>query len=175
MKRCLIGFLGISMVGILLHNAYAWTKPFPLFALIAPVNESVWEHLKMAYWGVIIWTSIEGLLYREKMKNRLPGLAAANTVFIMTIVAVFYSYTAFTGTSVLWVDVSTFITGAFLSRWVFCRIQRYDRMKSQLRIAALTYLGLVALLFVYFTFRPPEASIFIDHSESYLESIHIFF
>ena len=175
MKRCLLGFLGISVVGMLLHNAYAWTKPFLLFALIAPVNESVWEHLKMAYWGVIIWAAIEGLLSRHKIENWVPALAAGTAIFMLTIVVVFYSYTALTGTSVLWVDISTFVVGTFLCRWVSCRIRSLEGSSRLLEVSALIYLVCMAVLFIYFTFHPPGADIFIDHSESRVETIHSFF
>ena len=63
-NRCLLGFLGITVVGALLHNAYLCTAPFPLFALIATVNESVWEHLKMGYWAVLIYALIESIVFK---------------------------------------------------------------------------------------------------------------
>lgn len=174
MKRCLIGFLGISVVGILLHNAYAWTKPFPLFALIAPVNESVWEHLKMAYWGVLIWAAIEGLFTRKKMKNVFPALVTGTLVFILTILIVFYSYTAFTQTSVLLIDIATFFVGAFFCQWISCRIRNSREMKRPLQNIALAILVGISLLFILFTFYPPEADIFRDHSKSQIETNHRF-
>jgi hypothetical protein len=174
-KSCLWGFLGIALVGTLLHNAYVLTRPYVFFALIAPVNESVWEHLKMAYWGVLIWTMIEGLTVRKNMKNPFPALAVGIAVFILTIVVVFYSYTAFTHTSVLWVDISTFVAGAWLSRWFICRIWKSPEMKKPAQRIALVFLLTLALVFMMFTFYPPESDIFIDHSESRFKSIHSFF
>ena len=50
MKRhWLLTALGAILAGAGLH--FLWQAlPNPLFALISPVNESVWEHLKLLYW-----------------------------------------------------------------------------------------------------------------------------
>ena len=50
MKRlCWMGWIGTVLLGIGLHALYAW-RPIPLLGLFSPVNESVWEHLKLLYW-----------------------------------------------------------------------------------------------------------------------------
>ena len=54
MKRlCYVGFLATVLLGTGLHFLYAW-RPIPLFGLFAPVNESVWEHLKLLYWPFLV-------------------------------------------------------------------------------------------------------------------------
>ena len=164
LNRCMTGFIGITLIGMLLHNAYAWTKPFPLFALIAPVNESVWEHLKMAYWAVLIYGIAESRIRKKSVRNLLPSLAIASTVFLLFIVVVFYSYTFFSGRSILWADISTFVVGAFVSRWLMCRIQRADELSGTVRMVSVFYLAAVALVFIFFTYSPPEMGIFTDHS-----------
>ena len=50
MKRlCWMGWIGTVLLGIGLHALYTW-RPIPLLGLFSPVNESVWEHLKLLYW-----------------------------------------------------------------------------------------------------------------------------
>ena len=54
MKRlCYVGFLATVLLGTGLHFLYAW-RPIPLFGLLAPVNESIWEHLKLLYWPFLV-------------------------------------------------------------------------------------------------------------------------
>ena len=166
MKPCLFGFIGITLIGMLLHNAYAWTSPFPLFALIAPVNESVWEHLKMAYWAVLIFGMVERWFRKPRPGNLAPSLALGSTFLVLFIVLVFYSYTFFSGRSILWADISTFIVGAFTSQWLMCRIQRADEMSGTVRKASVFFLAALALVFILFTYAPPEMEIFTDHSTS---------
>ena len=64
MKRhWLLTALGAILAGAGLH--FLWQAlPNPLFALISPVNESVWEHLKLLYWpmlGAALVLAEEGL------------------------------------------------------------------------------------------------------------------
>lgn len=174
-NRCLLGFLGITVVGTLLHNAYLWTAPFPLFALIAPVNESVWEHLKMAYWGVLIYALIESSFFKIKSANRLPSLALGSSAMILAIVIVFYSYTSQTGKSVLWVDITTFMASALVAQVISCHLRKSEKMKKVYQLSSLIYLIIMALLFAFLTYYPPEFDIFIDHSASQIELNHSFF
>ena len=48
-KAALITFVVATLAGSCLHFLYAlW--PNGLTALLAPVNESLWEHVKILYW-----------------------------------------------------------------------------------------------------------------------------
>ena len=38
------------LAGSGLHFAFDWSAGWPPLALIAAVNESIWEHLKLAFW-----------------------------------------------------------------------------------------------------------------------------
>lgn len=51
-KWILTGIPILFLTGSLLHFAYELSGKNILIALIAPVNESVWEHSKMVLWPV---------------------------------------------------------------------------------------------------------------------------
>ena len=54
MKRlCCVGALMTALLGTGLHFLYTW-QPIALFGLFAPVNESVWEHLKLLVWPFLL-------------------------------------------------------------------------------------------------------------------------
>ena len=42
--------LSVSLLGTLLHFTYRWSGRNPL---IAPVNESVWEHMKLLFFPML--------------------------------------------------------------------------------------------------------------------------
>ena len=48
MWKWLLAWLLSSLVGTLLHFVYDWW-PNALTAIFTPVNESVWEHLKLLF------------------------------------------------------------------------------------------------------------------------------
>ena len=47
--KLLIFFVVTVLVGAGLHFLYEWS-PNLLFAVLSPVRESVWEHLKLVFW-----------------------------------------------------------------------------------------------------------------------------
>ena len=91
MKRlCWMGWIGTVLLGIGLHALYAW-RPIPLLGLFSPVNESVWEHLKLLYWPFL---AVCGLL-----SPRVPSLpafwgAACSSLLTMPPVLMGIWYTA---------------------------------------------------------------------------------
>ena len=51
----LIGAVFIVLAGSALHFVFAWTGGWRPVALVAAVNESIWEHLKLAFWPGFFW------------------------------------------------------------------------------------------------------------------------
>jgi uncharacterized protein (DUF983 family) len=52
------GFAFVSIVGTLWHFIYQWTGDNRLVALVCPVNESPWEHLKLLWFPFLLWCLI---------------------------------------------------------------------------------------------------------------------
>lgn len=50
------GFLFTSVLGTLSHFFYDWSGRNPLAALISPVNESIWEHMKLLFFPSLLWS-----------------------------------------------------------------------------------------------------------------------
>ena len=55
----LAGVPFIFCIGALLHFVYEWAGAWWPLALVAAVNESVWEHLKLAFWPSVIYAAVE--------------------------------------------------------------------------------------------------------------------
>lgn len=51
--------VAVVVGGGVLHFVFAWTGKNRVVAVFAPVNESFWEHLKMAYWPALVVTAIQ--------------------------------------------------------------------------------------------------------------------
>lgn len=52
-KYTLIGIVFSMTAGVLLHFLYEWTGRNPVVGAFSPVNESVWEHLKLLFFPVL--------------------------------------------------------------------------------------------------------------------------
>ena len=83
-KVKMIGVIGILILSFLTHFLYEWF-PNPLFAIFFPVNESVWEHMKMLFTTILIYSVIEYLLlYKFKINTNNFMLSS----FIIAIIAI---------------------------------------------------------------------------------------
>ncbi len=166
------GFLVYSILGTLLHFVYEWSGGQPAAGLIGPVNESVWEHLKLLFMPVFFYSLIEawkgpqipGLLW-IKFKAMLLGMA-----FILVS---FYTLTGLAGRNIDWLNIVIFFAAALL-------VARYT-VKASLReispedggedrkaegrnwLGLILFLGLF-ILFAWFTAAPPKLPVFIPPS-----------
>ena len=58
-----IGFIVISIVGTLLHFLYEISGHNKVALLFAAVNESTWEHIKIALTPTFLWGLLDGFKY----------------------------------------------------------------------------------------------------------------
>ena len=160
------GILFIVLFGALLHFTFEFSGGWSPLGVISAVNESVWEHLKLAFWPAVIWTIIEFFFVQRQAKDAGPNfiLVKAIEAYIMplVIVVIFYSYTAFTGDSILAVDLSSFVIAVVIGQIVSYKLWRSLRLSKVYNSLGLAMLVIGVLLFAIFTFYPPEAGIFQD-------------
>ena len=164
----ILGILFMIIAGSLLHFAYELLNQLPIVGVISPVNESVWEHLKMGFWSLVLFSLIEYWFIKNETKNFL--LAKCLGVFALQgfILLVFYTYTAFSAKPILVIDISSYILGC-----VLCQVVSYIILTRTVDRIMMNRLGLAlimihAVLLITFTFAPPKLPIFQDsHSLSY--------
>ena len=110
-----IGILFTVLLGSLSHFFYEWSGNFFLVGLFSPVNESVWEHLKLLFFPALLFMLLEQRLlsYRcpDLLCKNLTGLYAG----LLSMPLLFYGYTLFTKKSFLWVDITIFILNVLIT------------------------------------------------------------
>ncbi len=156
------GILLAALMGVFLHFLYDLTGNSVWAGLFSPVNESVWEHMKLAFFPLFVYFLYEILRIRKKV----PSLSRASAWGILTgtfvIPVVYYTYTGILGRHILAVDIATLLLAIFLG---FGR-QRKIIGQSSFLPAGNGFLpwGLViltGLCFFAFTFQPPSLPLFI--------------
>jgi hypothetical protein len=156
------GAVFILAAGSALHFAYEWSGGFPLVALFAAVNESVWEHLKLAFWPAVLWAAVE----RNPLRGRVNNFPLAKGLSIMlmplAIVALFYGYTTLLGHHVLVLDIATFVVAVILGQWLSCRLLTGDERSPAANRLAPVPVVVFAILLVVFTFLTPNVELFRD-------------
>lgn len=156
----LFGMLFIVVLGSALHFTFELSGDNPLVGAFSAVNESVWEHLKLAYWPALLYAIIE---YR--LLKGVPGffLGKAIGIYLMpiTIVALFYTYRAFLEESLI-IDILIFILAVIIGQLVGYKIMVWkEPSKASLRISVLS-LMLLGMVFILFTYYTPHLPIFQD-------------
>src|SRR5699024_2385332 len=106
------------IVGSLLHFTYKWSNNSVIVGMFSPVNESVWEHLKLGYWSLILFSIIEYTFIKKHKDSYFLGKALGIIALELTIIIIFYSYTNITKKSILWVDISSYVISAILCQLV---------------------------------------------------------
>jgi len=161
-KLELIGALFIIVFGSLLHFTFDWFKNFWLVGIFSAVNESVWEHLKLAVIPAVVWLLIE----KRFIKIDLPNFTFAKVkgIFLMPIliIVIFYSYKALLGKNYLILDILTFVVAVLIGQLVSFWIMFWPPVKRIYNSIAVLLLILLVLSFVAFTFYPPRVFLFQD-------------
>lgn len=103
-----IGFIVISIVGTLLHFLYEISGHNKVALLFAAVNESTWEHIKIALTPTFLWSLLDGFKYGTS-PNYFIAKSASLLVIVFLIPIIFYTYTAITKKAVLWFDITYFM------------------------------------------------------------------
>ena len=80
----LVSTFGIFFLCFLTHFIYEWF-PNTLFSIFFPVNESIWEHMKMLFTAVILYSIIDYLIlrsFKQKTDNFLINVFITATTSI---------------------------------------------------------------------------------------------
>ena len=160
------GILFIIVLGSFLHFTFELSGNWAPLGIVSSVNESVWEHFKQVFWPATFWTIIEYLFIRRVNRDPYPNflLAKAAGAYVMPIVIaiIFYSYTAFTGDSILIVDVISFVIAVVIGQITSYRLWRSLKLPGSFNRLGLAMFIAGAIALAVLTFYPPEVGIFQD-------------
>jgi hypothetical protein len=158
----IIGIVFIVTFGALLHFMFEWSGYWRPMALIAGVNESTWEHFKIAFWPSFIWALIEFPFIRKQTKNFGIAKAAGFLAMPLVISVLFYGYTIITGQHFLIADIIIFIIAVIIGQWVSMRILDRPSIEiSWLRWLALALLAIMVVAYSTLSYYPPKNFLFV--------------
>ena len=107
-----ISIIAISAMGTLAHFLYDLTGEHRAIGLFAAVNESTWEHIKIAITPSLIWALYDGYYYGAN-PNYFCAKLISLLILVFFIPFVFYAYQRITKKSILIVDIATFYALSF--------------------------------------------------------------
>lgn len=157
----LAGFALSTLGGTLLHFLYDWTGGNILISPFSGVNESTWEHMKLLFWPLFLFALIQRPFFKEQENYWCVKLAEI-LLGIALIPVLFYTYNGVFGESPDWINIAIFYISALLvylfEWWAF----KQDRLPCKPPLLAFVFICLIGMLFVIFTFAPPQIPLFRD-------------
>jgi len=162
----LFGIPVAFIVGSVMHFVYEWSGESTLVGIFAPVNESVWEHLKLPFWPLLVWWII-GYFVLKKNNEISPArwfssAAAALWVCLIFIVVFHYTYTGIFGAESLLADILSMLLGLIVATALAWHMYKCADIKDSCLIWSLAAIVLLAAALVVFTFIPPQIPLFMD-------------
>ena len=160
-KIKIINVVFLFLLSFLWHFMYD-LFPNNLFALVFPVNESIWEHMKIIYYCLLLGSVLEFYLckknnikinnfYIEAMVKSLLGV-----IFYLIIFIPLY----------LWLGESMVISiGLMLVTYIFLEYIGYKILVGEelnINILPVIIIALGSIMFVILTFYPLHNFLFFD-------------
>lgn len=161
-KLSIIGFVFVSIIGSISHFVFEWSGFSRVIAVFFPINESIWEHLKLLFFPYLLWTVIEYSLIK-KPNGFLTGKFIGSLTGMASIVIFYYTYTGLSGKSIEILNILSFFIGvgiAFLTDCYLIKTQKFGG-KTADTISIAAFIALSAIFFI-FTFIPPLIPLFKD-------------
>lgn len=157
----LFGIFFVSVAGTLSHFCYKWSGCSALAGLFCPVSESTWEHIKLLFFPMLLYTAFIGVIFRKACPCAVSSLLAGILSGSALIPVIFYTYSGILGFHTLFLDIATFLISvffAFRTAYLLTLSCKAAGLEPLLKLAVLA----AAAAFWLFTYHPPKLGLFRD-------------
>ena len=159
----LAGFIFTGISGVLLHFLYDWSGKNRLAAAFSAVNESTWEHMKLLFFPMLLFSAVEYPFVGEEYENFWSVKAVGTLTGLLLIPALFYTWNGVLGPSPDWVNITIFFIAAAMVYWLELRLSaRLTGAGKLWQGVALALLLALAAVFILWTYTPPRLPLFRD-------------
>ena len=149
----------------LTHFLYDWL-PNPIFSILFPVNESIWEHMKMIYTTFLLYGLIEYFILKRfdfKPNNYLLSIFLKGVIAIPIYLAIYLPIYYTFGENMIVTFTILFLTILFVN-YIGIKIMQSKEIKYQKTISIIGII-IVYLIMGILTYNPPHYDLFFDTEE----------
>lgn len=158
-----IGAVGMILLGSAMHFAFSAFGNWKPLALVAAVNETIWEHLKLAFWPGLLWACVMPKPQRLRRWDILSAKGVSLLITATAIVTIFTSYTAVLGRNLLALDIGTFVTAICIGQLISALLLKSGAIQKRVVfVLGVLLLSLQLLTYSLFTFFPPDHWLFVE-------------
>lgn len=162
-KIKLWGVIISFIISILLHFTYE-IIPYTLISIIAPVNESIWEHMKLIVSSSLIFSIIEYFIYKRKnilFNNFLLSYSISTLLGIIIYLFIYIPINDIFGHKAI-IAITLLFLIFILIQTISFYIMNKKKIKYSLPLSIFIII-ITYFIFYYFTYNPPKINLFYDY------------
>lgn len=160
-KLKILGTIIAFVLTFILHNLYT-NIPNIITSIIAPVNESIWEHMKLLFTSILISGVIQKLIVKYK-KLDINNVCISNFTGAITSIIIFlivylpiYNLIGKDFTITIIIMLLSIIIAEYISYLIM------NKKDLKMENHAILFVIIVYIIFFILTIYPPRNSLFID-------------
>ena len=160
-------FLICTALGVLFHFAFDFLGEPKWLAPFVPVNESIWEHLKLIFVPyIIILGPIEYFLYGRDLKRFIPAKLCGVTLAMTFIVMEYYTIKGVFGSVPGFLNIVIYCISTLLAYImpIYLSFKAKGDSSSTANFVSLFTLAVIFVFFIAFTYYPPKIPLFLDET-----------
>lgn len=158
----MVGFIFTAILGTLLHFLFDWTGGSVLAALFSAVNESIWEHMKLLYYPMLLFAMAEYRAWGREV-GQFWCIKLIGILFGLVLIPVlYYTYTGVLGVEADWFNIAIFFLAAAAAFWLETKLLQSGFACPLGPGLSFVLIILIAVLFTVLTFSPPQIPFFRD-------------
>lgn len=157
-KKILINTIIIFGMCSLIHFGYDVFPNF-LISLFCPVNESIFEHLKMIFTATVLFSFISNIFYKDKNIFFISYFRSMATIIILLILYLptYYVFGEVMILTLIILFISILISEIFVSKI------KIKKQALYINIASAFLLIFNFIMFAILTYYPPKMGLFLDN------------
>ena len=156
-----ISIIIISIIGTISHFLYDISNHNKIIGLFSAVNESTWEHIKIALTPTLLWGLIDGLIFGDD-PNYFTAKFISLLVIIILMPLLFYGYIKITKKDIPIIDILIFYIVIISSQLSFYYIINMNPINGF--ISYLSGIGIFLIFggYMIHTLMPAKSLLFKD-------------
>lgn len=163
-KYLIISILGTFFLAFLTHFLYNMF-PSNLLAIFFPVNESIWEHMKMLYTTILLYQLIETAIFKIKkikINNFIFSSFISSIISIPIYLILFLPIYYKLGENMFITITIMFIVMTIIE---IIKYKLFNVKNLKLEIISIFFITITYIIMGILTFNPPENDLFFDTVE----------
>lgn len=162
----IMAIIGIFLLNFLFHFAYQ-TFPNTLFSIFFPVNESIFEHMKLIFSSAIFYGIIDYFILKKNnfKTNNIILVTLLNTIITIAIFLIFWLPIYYKMGENMFLTFAILLLAIFLSEIIsYFLLKKEFTFKGANVISSLCII-VIYIVMVYFTYNPVKVDFFFDPIE----------